>query len=305
MVWSPSFARPMISHVLSLAVLIMASLASAAELKIATLHPLLTDLARQVGGDRVEIVDLIGTTGDPHHFEPSTEELKKANGSQLYLVAGLGLEAYLPSLKTIIPSTSRIIEVGNSLPVLHGGCDDPDHDHDHEHHEIDPHWWHSVDRFRRATTIVAEAFATADPNHAADYLNNASKYRDKLDILERWARVRLSNIPREHRKLATAHSAFNYFCADFGFTAYSVQGLNREQSPDPIFLANLVADLKSNHVVALFPEKESNPKLLEVITRDTGIKLGAPLIADGTNSPTYESMVHHNVDAIVAGLSRP
>lgn len=275
-------------------------LLSASGLKVATLHPLLTDLARQVGGDQVEIVDLIGANGDPHHFEPNPEDLKRASGARLYLAAGLGLEAYLPGLKSVVSPGAKVIEAGASLPLLHGACEDPGHDHDD--HEIDPHWWHSIDRFRRVTTVVAEAFSEADPDGAETYRRNAARYRETLDELERWARLQLATIPRERRQLATAHAAFNYFCSDFGFTAFPVQGINREQSPDPAELANLISELKRKQVVAIFPEKESNPKLLAVLTRDTGIRLGNPLIADGTNSTTYVSMVRSNVETIVSGL---
>ncbi|BCU78373.1 metal ABC transporter substrate-binding protein [Luteolibacter sp. LG18] len=269
--------------------------------KVATFHPLLSDLVRQVGGDRVEVVDLISTSGDPHHFEPTPEDLRKATGAKLYLVAGMGLEAYLHSLETIVPAGSHLIEVGSSLPALHGSCDEPGHDH--SHHETDPHWWHSIDRFRRATTVVAEALAAADPQGAATYRANAAAYRGKLDSLEQWVRLQVATVPRDRRQLATTHSAFNYFCADYGFTPFSVQGLNQEQDPSPASLAKLVSELKEHRVAALFPEVETNPKLLSVLTRDTGIRLGKPLIADGTNSPTYESMVRHNVTAIVEGLT--
>lgn len=271
-------------------------------LKVATLHPLLTDLAHQVGGDRVEVIDLIGPNGDPHHFEPNAEDLKKATGATLYLAAGLGLEAYLPSLKSVVTPGARFIEAGASLPSLHGGCEDADHDHNE--HEIDPHWWHSIDRVRRAATVVAEAFAAEDPADAETFRANAARYRETLDELERWARARLATIPKNQRQLATTHAAFNYFCSDFGFTALPIQGINREQSPAPSELAKLIAELKDKKVAAIFPEKESNPKLLEVLTRDTGIRLGNPLIADGTNSATYETMVRQNVETIVSGLSK-
>ena len=271
-------------------------------LKVATLHPLLTDLAHQVGGDRVEVIDLIGPNGDPHHFEPNAEDLKKATGAKLYLAAGLGLEAYLPSLKSVVTPGARVIEAGASLPSLHGGCEDADHDHNE--HEIDPHWWHSIDRVRRAATVVAEAFAAEDPADAETFRANAARYRETLDELERWARARLATIPKNQRQLATTHAAFNYFCSDFGFTPLPIQGINREQSPAPAELAKLIAELKDKKVAAIFPEKESNPKLLEVLTRDTGIRLGNALIADGTNSATYETMVRQNVETIVSGLSK-
>ncbi len=273
---------------------------AAAELKIAVLHPLLGDLARQVGGDYVEVVDLIGPNVDPHHFEPKPEDLKNAQGASLYLVAGMGLEGYLPKLKAIIANNATLIEVGASLPALEGKDDDDDG----HSHGIDPHWWHSIDRFRRATGVVAEALAVASPKNAAGFRKNAEAYRNQLDGLEKWARREISKIPRHRRHLATAHAAFNYLCKDFGLTPHPVQGLNREQMPDPKELAALVADLKTHHVAAIFPEKESNPKILTTLTHDTGIRLGEPLIADGTGGVGYVEMLRHNVTAIVKGLAK-
>lgn len=270
---------------------------SAAGLKIAVLHPLLGDLARQVGGEQVEVINLIGPNGDPHHFEPKPEDLAKAEGAALYLIAGMGLEGYLPKLKAIIANKATLIDVGATLPSLEGVADDDDHDHG-----IDPHWWHSIDRFRRATGVVAEAMAVASPENAGLFRKNAETYRNQLDELERWTRREISKIPRDKRHLATAHAAFNYFCKDFGFTPHPVQGLNPEQMPDPRELATLVADLKTSHVAAIFPEKESNPKILKTLTNDTGIRLGEPLIADGTGGSSYVEMVRHNVAAIVKGL---
>lgn len=271
---------------------------SGAVLKIAVLHPLLGDLVRQVGGTQVEAIDLIGPKGDPHHFEPKPEDLKKAEGATIYLVAGMGLEGYLPKLKSVIAGKATLVDVGATLPTLPGKDDDDDHSH-----SIDPHWWHSINRFRRATGIVAEALASASPENAELFRKNAEIYRTELDGLERWTRREISKIPRDRRHLATAHAAFNYFCKDFGFTPHPVQGLNLEQMPDPKELGALVKDLKENHIAAIFPEKESNPKILMTLTNDTGIRLGEPLIADGTGGVGYLEMFRHNVAAIVKGLS--
>ena len=278
--------------------------ATAAELKVATLHPLLGDLARQVGGDRVEVVDLIGKNGDPHHFEPVQADLQKAADAKLYLASGMGMESYLTSLRGILGEKSQVIEIGKDLPSIEGECEHEDHDHEHHHHEIDPHWWHSIDLFRRATTITAETFSKADPAGAETYSKNAAAYRAKLDDLERWTRKEIARIPKAKRHLATAHAAFGYFCKDFGFEPLPVQGLNREQMPDPKKLAGILEELKEHQVAAIFPEKESNPKILQTLTGDTGIKLGQPLIADGSTADSYEAMVRHNVAAIVAGLSK-
>ena len=57
-------------------------------------------------------------------------------------------------------------------------------------------------------------------------------------------------------------------------------------------------------LAAIFPEKESNPKILKTLTGDTGIRLGDSLIADGTGGTTYIEMYRHNVAAIVKALSQ-
>ena len=280
---------------------------AAAELKVASLHPLIGDLAKQVGGERVEVVDLIGKNGDPHHFEPIATDLQKAGDAKLYLASGMGMEGYMDSLRGILGTKAQIIEIGKDLPSIEGECDNEGHDHGHDHehdHEIDPHWWHSIDLFRRAATITADTFAKADPAGADTYTKNATAYRAKLDELERWTRKEIARSPRDKRHLATAHAAFGYFCKDYGFEQMPVQGMNREQMPDPKKLAALVAELKEHQVGAIFPEKESNPKILEALTKDTGIKLGQPLIADGSTAESYEAMMRHNVAAIVAGLGK-
>ncbi len=277
--------------------------ATAAELKVATLHPLLADLAKQIGGDAVEVVDLIGSNGDPHHFEPTPSDLQRAEGATLYLAAGMGLENYLGSLKSILAGRAEVVEVGATLPALHADGELCDHGHHHHGDAVDPHWWHSIDRFRRAASVVAETFSAAVPGETETFQKNARAYREKLDALEKWTRREIAKIPRAKRHLATAHAAFNYFCHDFGFEAHPVQGLNREQMPDPKQLAELVKTLRENEVAAIFPEKESNPKILRTLTEDTGIRLGEPLIADGVGVSDYEAMVRHNVAAIVKGLT--
>jgi len=273
----------------------------AAELKVASLHPLIGDLLRQVGGEKVEVVDLIGANGDSHTFEPRAQDLMAAEGAPLYFVSGMGLEGYLPKLKGILAGKARIVEVGATLPALEGACDHEGHDHDHEH-ELDPHWWHSVDLFRRAAGVAADELSAASPANKAVFEANAAAYRAKLDVLEKWVKREVVRIPRDRRKLATAHQAFQYFCEAYGFESYSVQGMNRERMPDAAKLAELIATLKQERVAAVFPEKESNPKMLQSLTKDTGIKLGAELVADGRGMTNYEEMMRGNVTAIVAAL---
>lgn len=287
---------------IALHLILLSSLCSGANLKVVSLHPLVGDLLRQVGGDAVEVVDLIGMTGDPHSFEPQAKDLGAAEGAELYFVSGMGLETYLPKLKSVLGKKARIIEVGKTLPALQGACDHDGHEGHDRAHELDPHWWHSVDLFRRAVGIVTDELVKASPAHREEFIANAAVYREKLDVLEKWVKRELVRIPKDRRKLATAHAAFQYFCDAYGFESHSIQGMNREQMPGAVELAELISTLKKEHVAAIFPEKESNPKMLLSLTKDTGIKLGGTLIADGRGMKSYEEMMRKNVETIVSAL---
>jgi len=281
---------------------VFSAMTSAAELKVVSMHPLIVDLLRQVGGDKIEVIDLIGVKGDPHSFKPRVDVIAEVSEAKVYFVSGMGLESYLPELRSIVPADVRIVEVGASLPALHGACEHKERDHEHSH-ELDPHWWHSVDLFRRATSIVAEELSEELPEGRQEFEANAKAYRKNLDELEKWVKREVLKIPKDQRKLATAHSAFQYFCEAYGFKSYAVQGLNREQMPAAADLAELMNSLKQEKVSAIFPERESNPKILESLTRDNGIKLGGELIADGRGARSYEEMMRANISTIVSALS--
>ncbi|MEN9975273.1 MAG: hypothetical protein RLZZ282_1279, partial [Verrucomicrobiota bacterium] len=284
-------------------------------LRVSALHPLLADLARQVGGARVEVFDLVSEGGNLHRFEPQPAEMKTMGESAIVLASGKNFERYLDRLRSAVPGCV-LIEVGRTLPSLamsgesHGAhCSDA-HGVDDAHGAgaIDPHWWHSVDNMRRAARVVAQAFGEKDPEGKAFFLANASDYGQRLDALKRWANRELGRVPREQRKLVTAHNAFGYFCKEFGFEVIAVAGLNQEQNTTPREQAQTIEAVKKSGVRAVFPETHTSGKGLDAIATATGARLGAALIADGNERGTqagFEAMIRHNVTAITQALTAP
>jgi zinc/manganese transport system substrate-binding protein len=278
------------------------------EMKVSALHPLMADLARQVGGDRVVVFDLVGEGGNPHRFEPRPADLQKMKSSTLILACGKGMEPYLDRIRAAMPG-STVLEVGRTIPSLTVGKDVvytccPHHTSG----SLDPHWWHSVDAMRRAARIVAQALAEKDPTGKELYLANAASYGKRLDSLKSWAKVELAKVPRGQRKLVTAHNAFGYFAKEFGFQVIAVAGLNKEQNTTPQDQARTIASVRDAGVKAVFPEQGANEKSLHAIAAATGTQLAEPLISDGNGtgkSAGFEGMIRHNVAIITRALSQP
>jgi len=293
-------------RVSALALLVAHPVLAAAQVRVASLHPLLTDLAAQVGGERVSVSGIVTVKDDPHAFQPTASDLKSLASARLILASGKGLESYLPKVRDNLRDGQTLLEVGKNVPSikieageLFACCPE------HSSGSIDPHWWHSADNMKRAAGIVAEALTEIDPAGKSAYKANAKAYGGKLDGLKRWAKEQFAGIPRGERKLVTAHAAFGYFCKEYGFQSVPVRGLTPEREPSSKYLAETIALLRDEKVRAVFPEAGANPKVLEEMTRSTGAKLGGRLIADGTGSPegaSFERMLRHNVTTIAAAL---
>ena len=277
-----------------------------AAIKVATLHPIIADLARQVGGTHVEVVEVLKAGGDIHHFEPSGRDIASMRGARLLLASGKNLETYLGKLRDSVGPGVKVVEVGRLVPsvIMEGGNEVFVCCPAHAKSSIDPHWWHSADAMERAARVLADEFAEADPVNQDAYKANAKAAGKHFSALKSWAKKELTQIPRSDRKLVTAHAAFGYFCKEFGFKSIPVLGLGRTDDASPQYLAQTIQVMRDNKIKAVFPEDQANPKVLSEITRSTGAKVGGTLVADGTaaHAHTFETMLRHNVGVITAAL---
>ena len=285
-----------------------ATLAWAAPVEVSALHPLMADLARQVGGNHVEVHDLTGGGGNLHRFEPRPADMKQMQSSVIVFAAGKNMEIYLERLKSNLGGVT-VVEVGRTIPSLTIGKDAvytccPGHGVG----VIDPHWWNGIDNMRRAARVVAQALSEKDPDAKAYYTGNAIAYGQRLDVLKKWAKLELAKVPSSRRKLVTSHNALAYFAKEFGFEVIAVAGLTKEQNVTPQEQAKTIESVKNAAVPALFPEKNTSGKSLDAIVKATGTRLGDPLIADGNGTGDdagFEAIIRHNVNAITKGLVTP
>jgi zinc/manganese transport system substrate-binding protein len=278
---------------------------TAAPLRVASLHPVISDIARQVGGDEVEVIELMPLDSNPHHFYPTPATLKAAASADLVLAAGKGLEFYLDDFRESLGAEVPVMEVGQSVPSLRVEADDvfvccPTH----AQGAIDPHWWHSIKNARRAAAALADRFTALRPEQEALFDARYRAYADQLDDLYRWARRQIGSIPRADREVTTAHAAFGYLCRELGLRSIMVLGLTQETDADPGYLKDVIATLREHQVRAVFPEDNANPKVLESLAREAGVRIGGQLYGDMLDAanPTYESMMRYNITTLVEGL---
>ncbi len=275
--------------------------AAAPALKVASLSTVLTDVAHNVGGDRVQVIEIVKAGVDPHEFQPTPGDVQAIAGADLVLISGKGLEGYLAKLESSAGGPAgKYVNVGSQLK---GSLKLKEDGRTVE----DPHWWHSVDNVRQAVAVVRDALTRADAAGKDAFAANATAYLARLDALERDLKLKVAELSRDKRKLVTSHDAFGYFARDYGFKVYPVEGVSTADEPSSRQIADLIATLKEQKVKAVFFENTQNPKVLTAITRETGAAVGGELYADGLgtsdgDAATYEEMMRHNVRTMVEAL---
>jgi zinc/manganese transport system substrate-binding protein len=274
------------------------------KLKVVASFSILGDLVKNVGGDRVEVATLVGPNGNAHVYAPSPADAKKAADAKLVFVNGLGFEGWLERLVKASGTKAPIIVATKGIkPRERVG----ERDHDHDHGRADPHAWQSVANAKIYVANIRDALTAADPAGKASYDANAAAYLAKLDALEREVRDVIAKIPSERRKIITSHDAFGYFEGAYGIGFIAPQGVSTEAEASARDVAAIIAQIKKQKIAAVFLENVTDPRLVEQIARETGVKIGGTLYSDALtddkgDATTYIDLIRHNLRQLAAAL---
>jgi zinc/manganese transport system substrate-binding protein len=285
------------------------------KIKVIASFSILGDMVKNVGGDRVEVTTLVGPNGDAHVFEPTPAAAKAVSQADLVIVNGLGLEGWMERLiKTSGYKGPVVVATKGIKPREMSGEEDGDYEpaakpgHKHEH-KIDPHAWQNLANGQIYVEDIAAGLKAVDPAGASNYQANAAAYKAKLAELDKWVKTEFSSIPKPQRRMITSHDAFGYLGAAYGVTILSPMGVSTESEPSAGGVANLIKQIRQEKIAAVFIENVSDPRLVEQISKESGVKLGGELYSDALSkpegpAPTYIDMFKNNVTNMVAAMRK-
>jgi zinc/manganese transport system substrate-binding protein len=264
-------------------------------IKVVASFSILGDFVRNVGGDRVEVTNLVGPNGDVHVYTPAPADAKRVADAKLVVINGLGLEGWLPRLVQSSGSKARVVTATDGIvPLTSGGA-------------ADPHAWQSVVNAKIYVGNIRDALMAADPADSAAFKVNAAGYLARLDDLDRAVRAAMAQIPRAHRKVISTHGAFRYFAAAYDVEFIAPLGVSTDSEASARDIADIITQIRAAKIPAVFVENISDPRLIERISAETGAHIGGTLYSDSLtdekgDAPTYIDMVRHNIKALTSAL---
>jgi len=278
------------------------------KLNVVTTTGMIGDIVKNVGGDYVEVISLMGPGVDPHLYKASEGDVTRLQSANLIFYNGLHLEAQMGEViekmnefgvKTVAVTDMIDRSLLNASPTY------PD--------QFDPHVWFDVSLWMKAVEQVKETLTEVDPANTSEYEANAESYLAQLSELHQYVLTQAETIPVEKRVLITAHDAFNYFGEAYGFEVRGLQGISTEAQAGTADVQELVSFIVERQIPAIFVESsvpQRNIEAVQAAVQDQGfnVVIGGSLFSDamgtaGTPEGTYIGMVTHNIDTIVSALS--
>lgn len=264
------------------------------------------DLVRNVGGERVEVVILMGPGIDPHLYKASADDVVQLQRADIIFYSGLHLEAAMGEVLERMQSRSQTVAVTGGIPreaLLSS---------DEYDNLFDPHVWFDVALWRQTVDYVRDMLIDLDPGHASIYRANAESYGRQLDELHAYVQSQAALIPEDRRVLVTAHDAFRYFARAYGFEVHGLQGISTVVEAGTADVQSLADFIAARRIPAIFIETSVPQRTLEAVqsavrARGFEVRIGGELFSDalgdpGTPEGEYIGMVRHNIDTIVTAL---
>jgi manganese/zinc/iron transport system substrate-binding protein len=274
--------------------------------KVTTTTGMVADIVKQVGGEYVEVTQLMGAGVDPHLYKASEGDIKRINDADIIFYSGLHLEGKMVEIFEKIGKKKPVKAVTASLTKEQLLADPA------SPNSPDPHVWFDVSLWMKAVEQVRDDLSAFDPAHKDTYAKNATKYLGELKDLDQYARAQLASIPKEQRVLVTAHDAFHYFGRAYDVEVMGLQGISTASEYGLKDVQSLVDTLVSRKIKAVFVESSVPKRSIEAVVQGAAAKhhtvsIGGELFSDAMGAPgtpegNYIGMVKHNVDTIVRAL---
>lgn len=283
-------------------ILVSSNISCASEQKIkvvASIAPL-ADFARQVGGDKVDVILLLPPGASPHTYEPTPKIAQEISKAKIFIKIGAGLEFWADKLISAANRDIMIVTCSDGIELLKGNGHTHDHADNHKHsdiHNVDPHIWLDPVICMTIVKRIEDAFSKTDPVNSSYYKKKAAAYTASLSALDREISERVKTF--RTKEYVTFHSAWNYFSRKYGLKVVGVIEESPGKEPGPKHIGKILREVKRMKTRVIFAEPQFSPKIAEAIAKEAR---GKVLILDPEGgqkgNETYIDLMRHNLSAM-------
>ena len=272
---------------------------AAGKKRIVTTFTIIQDMAQNVAGEAATVESITKPGAEIHGYEPTPQDIVKAQKADLVLWNGLNLERWFERFFGNLKSVpSAVLTEGISPMGIEEGpyVGKPN-----------PHAWMSPRNAVIYVENIRKALVKLDPANTATYNANAAAYTAKFTAIETSVRAELEKIPAERRWLVSSEGAFPYLARNFGMKELFLWAVNADQQGTPQQVRKVIDGVRQHRIPVVFSESTVSPKPVQQVARETGARYGGVLYVDSLTdakgpAPTYLKLMDYNARTIVKGF---
>lgn len=230
-----------------------------------TIYPLY-DFTVNVGGDKVEVINLVPPGAEPHEWEPSPRQMAEISKGGILIYTSFGKDYWVEkALNNINDANFSAVEASKGIELSHSsgaGNHDPGNPD-----SVDPHIWLDPVLAKKMVVNIKEGLMAADSSNRSYYEQNAEAYIEELELLDTEYQV-LKNAPQ--KDFITSHAAFGYLAARYGLNEVPVRGMSPESEPTPAKMAEIIKMAREKNISYVFFESMVDPRVSQTIAAEVG-----------------------------------
>lgn len=292
--------RAVLGVVTSLALAgVSGSAAAQDKLKVVTTFTVIGDMAQNVAGDAAEVVSITKPGAEIHGYAPTPRDLVKAQGADLILWNGLGLERWFEQFFGTLRDVPAATVSDGVVPIAISGGDYTG--------KPNPHAWMALDSAEIYIDNIRDALSTADPDNTETYAANAKAYKQQMAEVIGPLRAAVRVLPESRRWLVTSEGAFSYLARDFGLNEVYLWPINADAQGTPQQVRKVIDTVREHAIPVVFSESTVSDKPARQVARETGVDYGGVLYVDSISEPggpvpSYLDLLRVTSETIVKGL---
>jgi len=269
---------------ISLALIVFLSLSACTpktasdKLEVVVSFYVLEDLTHKIGGDLVELIDVMPLGSEPHEFEPSTQTMMTLTNAKLIFILGNDFEPWFQdAYDNVKHDGQEVVVLSKGIPTLIN----------EDTQQIDPHIWTSIHNLITMMENIKTALIKADPSHQSTYESNFEKAKADFIALDEQYQAVVDQ--RKRDVFITNHAAFGYLAQDYGLKMIPIMGLEPDAEPSAAVMAKIIDLVKRYDLPYILYEDEANADVATTIAQETGAKTGILRPGESLNSAQIQA----------------
>ena len=278
------------------------------KIKVVTSFSMIDDMVKEIGGEHVEVKNLVPTGTDPHDYDPKPDDIKHISSADLVFYNGLNLEGgskgwLFKALESSDFSKENAIKTSEGVKPKYIKDEDGKK-------EVNPHAFIDPKVGEKMIKNITKSLSERNPKNKDYYKENEKAYLKKLHNIEDDYEKQLGDIPKKDRVFVASEQAFQYLTDRYDLKEGYIWAIDTDENGSPEQIKDLVKFIDKNEPSHLFVESNVDKRPMETVSKESGVSIyKKPIYSDeiskeGGVADNYLKYLEYNLDVLTDGLEK-